>query len=294
MSLNEKLLKYVQNGLGERFKIFAEAGERDSVRTSEFEMRAREDILNAVYGTLYIEPSNLAPIKGLTVLTIRATLEVLCEIRRKPTSPDVTFEEIDTIRSILDAFAQEHNGTVFSSDSYPSEDSEASEKTYSIVPSFSPAICGDVEEIVSEFGEVIPVYLSILFTAVEDGVLSNDVEISIDGNPIYFESATISRVKVVDQFTYGKGAPMKASVTQHGFGIDIVSPLLSDKLGAIIMSEILDGSFNRTHTVTVTKGDTTKSYTCIFGNSSLSLQPGKNVGATLSLVEARDDLPADE
>ena len=290
-TLNDKLLEFIQTGLQATakamgapldFRIFLDAGERESVRLNEYETRSAEELNSQVFGTLYLDPSNRAPIKGLTVLTIRATLEVLCELRRVPTDPSGEFPELECLRSLLDTYAARLNGQTFAE--------VLDGKTFNITPNFSPAVVGDVMEVVSNFGEVLPLFLSVTFTAVEGGVSSNDVTIYIDGHPVYYESAVLTRSKMVDQYTYHTGAPLTANTVQHGFGVDFIAPLLTGALGDALMREILGGSFNAAHAVIIERGETINSYLCIFGNSSANLQPGKNVGATVSLVEGNMEL----
>ncbi len=296
MTLNAKLLEFVRDGLNDAaagvldFAIFSEVGERESVRTNDFETREPAELLRKIYGTLYLDPSNRAPIKGLSVLTIRATLEVLCELRRVPTDPSGEFPELERLRSVLDTFAESFNGQTFAE--------VLDGKTFNITPNFSPAVVGDVMEVVSNFGEVLPLFLSVTFTAVEGGVSSNDVTIYIDGYPVYYESAVFTRSKMVDQYTYSIGAPLTANTVQHGFGVDFIAPLLTGALGDSLMQEILRGSFNDAHAVIIEHAETENgerkkvfnTYLCIFGNSSANLMPGKNVGATVSLVEGNMDL----
>lgn len=300
-TLNDKLLGFIRTGLQATatamaaplgFRLFLDAGERESVRLNEYETRSAAELNSQVFGTLYLDPSNRAPIKGLTVLTIRATLEVLCELRRVPTDPSGEFPELERLRSVLDTFAASNNGQTFAE--------ELDGKTFNITPNFSPAVVGDVMEVVSNFGEVLPLFLSVTFTAVEGGVSSNDVTIYIDGYPVYYESAVLTRSKMVDQYTYHERAPLNANTVQHGFGVDFIAPLLTGALGDALMREILGGSFNEAHAVSIERetieretGERKKvinTYLCIFGNSSANLQPGKNVGATVSLVEGNMDL----
>lgn len=298
-TLNDKLLEFIQTGLQGTatemaaplyFRLFLDAGERESVRLNEYETRSAAELNSQVFGTLYLDTSNRAPIKGLTVLTIRATLEVLCELRRVPTDPSGEFPELERLRSVLDTFAADFNGQTFAE--------ELDGKTFNITPNFSPAVVGDVMEVVSNFGEVLPLFLSVTFTAVEGGVSSNDVTIYIDGHPVYYESAVFTRSKMVDQYTYSIGAPLTANTVQHGFGVDFIAPLLTGDLGDSLMREILRGSFNAAHAVIIEHEETENgerkkvfdTYLCIFGNSSANLMPGKNVGATVSFVEGNKDL----
>lgn len=290
--MKQKILEYITNGLtaaaeaeGDylaNFRIFADAGERESVRTNDFETRPQAEIDGTVYGTVYIDPSNRAPIKGLSVLTIRATLELLCEIRREPTTGEGYYPELERLQRVVESFASSQNGQSF--------EHVDGGTAYTIVPNFSPAVVGDVQEVVSNFGEVLPIFVSIVFTAVEQGVNSNDVTIYVDGYPVYYESAVLTRSKMVDQYTYSQGKPIESNVVQHGFGVDFVSPLLSNALGEKFTREILAGSFNAGHSVFVATPSIKKSYFCVFGNSSANLQPGKNVGVTLSFVEANNEL----
>lgn len=281
-SLKEGLDNYSQSlGFPRSFNIFREAGERGTLAFNAFEQRTTEEMLSEVYATLYVTPSQMLPIKGLSVLNISAVLEVLVDANKSPTESDGSFTEVNTLLDILNGFTSQINGEVFVADE--------SGKNYSVTVNFSPATVGEWRLESSLTGEIVPVSVSVYLRAVENGISSNDITIKIDNDEVYFESCVFTRNKVVEPYTYTEGAPTKSTAIQHGFGVDLVLPLINSTVGTKIIDEVLDGSLNTPHAVYIKIGNATgRSYNCIFGNSSLSGQVGKNIGVTVSFVEVHE------
>jgi hypothetical protein len=260
------------------FHIFKEAGERGVLAFNAFEQRTTEEMLSEVYATLYVTPSQMLPIKGLTVLNISATLEVLVDVNKTPVNDEGHYPELDYILSLLERFTSENNGETYIAD----EDN----KNFSVTVNYSPATASTWRLESSLTGEIVPVSVSIYLRAVENGVSSNDITIKIDNEEVFFESCVFTRNKVVEPYTYTEDAPTKSTAIQHGFGVDLVLPLINSTVGTKIINEVLDGSLNTPHTVYIKIGNERyRVYNCIFGNSSLSGQVGKNVGVTVSFVE---------
>lgn len=272
------------SGDARTFHIFKEAGERGVLAFNAFEQRTTEEMLSEVFATLYVTPSQMLPIPGLSVLNISATLEVLVDVNKTPAESDGSYPELDYILSLIQGYTSENNG-----DTYTMSEGN---KNYTVTINYSPATASTWRLESSLTGEVVPVSVSVFLRAVENGVSTNDIKIKLDGHDVFFESVSFTRNKVVEPYTFGTDESAQSTAIQHAFGIDLVLPLLTGDVGNIVRNEVLLGSLNQEHTVTVQIGDDDqKPYTCIFGNSSLSGEVGKNVGVTVSLIE-RHVLPS--
>ncbi len=268
------------------FKIFTDAGEYEDVSHDPYDPRSAKDRMQLIYGILDADPSKLAPIPGLSVVTYAGTLEVMVEAKLGSVKGSDEFVEVGKIESILNGYSRLTNGKVYRYE-------ETGGKVFTVTISFSPAVVGDWQVHSTVFGEVIPVSMAIYLTAVENGVSANDLKLWIDGYPVCYENLVLTRQKTTDQYTFEETGSVKSTVLQHAFGVDFTCPLLHSDLYRAILKETLDGSFNIPHVVTVgVDGESgyTKDYLCVFGTSTLVSQPGKNVGATVSLVEAEENV----
>lgn len=299
MSLINDLCIKMQNGLNDTaqslgmkrtFCIYTDAGQMPSVQNDPYEVRDADTRSHTVYGILDADPSRLAPIRGLSVITLAGTLEVMAEAKLGHSTQGGELVEAQRIERLLNAYGQCENGTVYEYDGDGG-------KTYTVTLNFSPAVLGDWQVHSTAFGEVIPVSMSVYLSAVENGVSANDLKVWIDGYPVYYESLNLTRQKTVDQYTYKRGESIRSTVLQHGFGVDLTMPVLKSELSFTVMTEILRGDFNVPHVVSVEiqthVGPLRFNYLCTFGNSSAASQPGKNVGATVSLVECKMEMAAD-
>lgn len=288
--IQNKLNEYaIKAGVDREFCVLTDAGEYEDVSYNPHDPRDPQDIAKKIYCILDADPSKLAPIPGLSVVTYAGTLDVMVEakLERDPLSRE--FDEVARIESLLNAYSREANGTVYK---YPSEDAP----TFTVTVSFSPAVIGDWQVHSTVFGEAVPISMSVYLTAVESGVSANDLKLWIDGCPVYYESLVLTRQKTPDQYTYEKDESVKSTVLQHAFGVDFTAPVLNRSLSEAIVKETLSGSFNTPHVVTVEVGgghEYVKDYLCAFGTNSLTSQPGKNVGATVSLVEVKESIASE-
>lgn len=275
----------IESGSERIFDIFLEAGERDRIAASMYEERTAEEMTSHVFGTMSAEPSRLAPIKGVTVMTSTASLELLVEAAKDREAGEIgSFDEVAYILHLLTVYAQKNNGMTFQ---VVEQDGNEDSKSFTVTVNFSPPTCGELTFASSYFGELLPVRMAIYLTAVENGVSSNDVEITIDGHEVYFERAVLNRAKVIDSYTFGEGQSAQGTALQNAFSVDLICPLFSGDLKETYVNEVLLGSYNEAHTVRVTIAGISKSYSCIFGNSSAAVEPGKNVGVSVTLIERR-------
>lgn len=279
------------NNVQRTFKIITNGGEAEDVSFDPYEARDAKERAGVVFGVFDADPSRLAPMRGITVITYTGTLDLMVEAKHGRTEQSGEFEEVTLMEQLLNGYAQSENGTVFE---YKDKDGKA----FTVTANFSPAVTGEWQVHSTLFGEVVPVSVSVYLTAVENGISANDMRIWVDGYPVYYESLVLTRQKTPDQHTFEQSGSIKTSILQHAFGLDFTTPLLRSRLSRAISRESLMGGFNTPHVVTVElpgekdsdSESIKKDYLCTFGTSSLTSQPGKNVGATVSLVELKEEL----
>ena len=276
----------VQNNLPHKFVIYADSGERPDVEYNPTEEREAKELEGIVYGVFDAQPSRMAPIPGITVVSITGTLTVLPELKRDRDSESGQFKEETVVENLLEAFGRENNGRTY-------EYTDDGGAAFKVSVNFSPVVCGDWETHSTTLGETIPLSMSVYLTAVESGVSSNDVTVYVDGYPVFYESLNVARQKTLDQFTYQRG-PINSVTVQHGLTVDLVFPLLRNRICDALLNEILDGSFTTPHGVVLSYPNAEREYLCVLGTSSAPAVPGKNVGLAVSFAEAKKDVALGE
>ena len=267
------------------FVIYADAGERPDVAYNPTDEREASDIEGKVFGVFDAQPSRMAPIPGITVVSITGTLSLLPEVKLSASGGQLS--EVSVIEDILESFGRANNGKTYA---YTDEEDGTE---FNVSVNFSPVVSGDWQMHSTALGETIPLNMSVYLTAVQKGVSSNDVTVYVDGYPIFYESLLVSRQKTLDQFTYEKD-PIKSVAVQHAFGVDIVFPLLKSRISKALLAEILDGSFTTPHSVVLSYPEIEREYTCVLGPSNAPAKPGQNVGVSVSFVEAKKDVALNE
>lgn len=270
------------NGIARTFKIYADAGERPDVAYDPADERNASDIEGEIYGIFDAQPSRMAPIPGVTVLSINGTLTVFPEIKLDHGVVSGQFKEEEIVENLLESFSRANNGKTYS---YPDD----TNPEFNVSVSFSPVVGGDWELKSTAFGETIPLSMSVYLTAVQRGVSSNDVTVYIDGYPIFYESFMPARQKTLDQFTY-KDDSIKSVVVQHALTMDITFPLLKSKICDALLVEILDGAYTVPHSVVVKYPTCEREYLCVIASCNAPAKPGQNVGMAVSFAEAKRDI----
>lgn len=280
IALNDISLKLDENN--PLFAIYTDAAEVPDADSYKEASDNDVEPPKLVFGIFDAQPSRMAPIPGITVLSITGTLTVMPEAKRDRSTVVGPYDEQTLVEGILNTFTREENGKT-----HPYTDGLGNEFNVSV--SFSPVVCGDWQVHSIEYGETVPLSLSVYLTAVQRGVSSNDVELFIDGYPIFYESLVPSRQKTADQFTY-KFESVKSVAVQHAISIDVTLPLQRSRICDALLAELMDGSFTIPHMVTLKYPSIERRYLCLLGSSNAPAKPGLNVGLSLSFIEAKRDV----
>lgn len=271
--------------LDRTFVIFADAGYvKDAETYAEDTANELDTPPNLVFGTLDAQPSRMAPIPGLSVVSVTGTLTIMPEARLgKDGSEQGQLDELTVIENILNAYTRATNGRTYND--YVDELGVR----FTVTVNFSPVTNGDWQLHSIEYGETVPLTVSVYLTAVQEGVSSNDVQIFVDGYPIFYETLLPARQKTLDQFTY-EGQSVKSVAVQHAITIDATVPLLRSRICVALLAEMLEGSYTIPHLVTLKYPSYEKTYLCLLGSSNTPSKPGLNVGFALSFAEAKEDV----
>ena len=289
----ETLAKNLENALnsfainsGRTFKIFCQSGEAPSPHVKPWTDPSGDS--GIIYGAMYVQPSQLVPIRGLTVLTISATVEVRVELRRSPKNEDGTYPELDTVCDILSGFVQSKNAET--------ENITEEGKTYCVSVSYSPIVTGDLDYDAGTLGESIVVSFGITYTTVENGVNAIDTQIFVDGREVFFQSFSVSRVKTTSSFTPigatadGAGNPALVTTDQNALSVDISAPMLEDEFGAIIEDELYKGYNDKPHCLEIRRkkanGETERHAYITTISPTANGTPPQNIGLAVSFAEA--------
>lgn len=279
-------ISYAMGGENPYFVIFTDSAEAPDADAYKEAADNDVEVPKLVFGTFDAQPSRMAPIPGITVVSITGTLTFMPEIKRDRSVQFGSYEELSAVEGILNTFTRQENGKTYSF-------TDALNHEFNVSVNFSPVVCGDWQVHSTEYGETVPLSLSVYLTAVQRGVSSNEVGLFVDGYPIFYESLLTARQKTIDQFTYAKES-VKSVAIQHAMMIDVVLPLQRSRICDALIKEVLDGSFTIPHIVTLKFPSYEKSYLCLLGTCNAPSKPGQNVGLSLSFAEAKEDVALEE
>ena len=258
MISNEQFRTYLKGKLD--INLYADYGE------FERSYRDHNEVIVPTCGIFKMQPMTVTPLQGLFLASATGMVEIAAEVDR-----------VAQIRALIDELAATCNGeTVTMVD----EDG----KTYLVTFSYSTAYVGVERTAPNNTGKMIPVSMTVYCSIIQNGVSSCDVQLELDGEPIFFTEFIASHQRVADSYATDEGTT-KAAILQGGRSFDFVSPLLSSALGAIYRKAIFEDDGNNAHCFTVTIDGKTYGYIGIFGNMSASAQAPQNVGCNISILE---------
>lgn len=274
-----KMIENQLNALGNNvFKIFADMGDYKKA----YRAQQSNEITNYINGVLEALTPTILPIKNLQVVTqtIRIAFPLSIDLLNKDS--DGNYIELTNIRALLAQYIATNNAV-------PSSYTDLNNVVFEITPTFDGVTVGIASQI-SPIGDVLPVYLDGVYTFIESGVNSNSTSIVLNGEDLYFEKASITRVRPSETNVFNGEISTKTVVQSNGISIGINLPLLDTEQGNLIENDILDGGLNNAQLVQYIRNGKAKNYIMVFGENNESLEMAKNIGFGISLVEGRRDI----
>lgn len=281
-TIENNLNTLLANDGGQQFKIFADLGEFQNY----YKAQNSNDPTYYVNGILEALTPSLLPIRNLQALTqtIRVTFALDVELMNKDT--DGNFVEVTEIRKLLMKYIASANGIPFPLSETLTDNTTM---TYEVTPSFNGVTVGEIAQL-SPIGEILPMYLDLVYTFIQSGINSNSVQIFLNGESLYFEKCSLSRVRLAESNTFAGGKSTKTVIQNNGLSIDINAPLLDTTQSGVIEDDVLDGGNNIAQCVQYVRGTKVRNYIMVFGNTTENLEMAKNIGANVSLVEGKQDI----
>lgn len=244
------------------YTLFDEAGE------VEHFYRQNYSIIEPVSGLFTSTPVSMTAIRKplIAVLTANITMAV----------PESRLIEV---RDKLNSTAESLNGTAFSL-----EDELDASKHYSISYNAQTCSVGEKQVIGAGAGEYFPLYQTISYIIIEQGVSSYDAKLKIDNMEIPALTVVVNKVSTSQVLPDVQGIG-KAVCQQEVIGFDLTCPMLDDKLGKMFHDACTGKTSNELHYVEYIVGEQRTGFLMMFGNCTESVQPPSNIGFNISLVE---------
>lgn len=266
-----------KNAFGITYAIHTDAAEYQKA------IKTRVSKKRFTNGLMRVGQSSIVPTQGLVVATQNAVLELCVQLFGVESDSEV----VSTHRAVLDKYAQKPVVNKMT-ETVTDADGNTVEKEYTVTALYSLANTGEVQ-VRDGVGTSITFYVNIEYAYIENGLNSNNCTFTLDGFPIPYSSAKVTKSPNVqaDAFSDSGGASRSINVSfNRSFDFQLPAIKGADGLGKIIIDEILGGGLNEPHTLEVKFGDNDPTtYNVIFGATDISLAGINNAGHTISLIE---------
>ena len=213
------------------FKIYTNLG--DYVQA----YRVINEIEQYQFGIMRVLPSEIVPVKGLSVQNLVIQVEFGVEIDKSELDDNGNYLQVVYTQQILNNYAQSTTGTTETIEGLDG-------KNYTVAYSINPCTVGSVTMTSSDKGEVLPVQITIDVSAVENGVNLNDIDVFIDGEAVYPLNIQATRKRIPNENSFSDKTSTSVGILQNGFGLDMIVPALYNELGETILDDIYDGKDN--------------------------------------------------
>lgn len=273
-------LNAVYNNENIKFSIAAHAG----ILRNAF--REQNNITSYITGGLSVDSSS----NDANLLVMGAnglSLEFAIPAKRPRTSPTQTAEELQKIRDGQYPFVNEVmkaiNDYFESAQTFSLTDGE---NEYSLAFHAGTSM-NDATQILDGIGECVLAYASITLYFIEGGIISKDVQVTIDGERVPFQVLRIGRSSELSRDVYTGKYISKSIASSTAFSMDLQFPANADMATSETLSFLLEGTPNTAHFVTVQYGANanTEIYLMTFDNVITNAQGVTISGATAALIE---------
>ena len=281
----EQIKKTLQDGfnsLNERtdreFVIFNDVG----TFQHEYKAQNSNDITRYVNGIFESMQPTIMPIKNLEVQTqsFRITFALDVAILHKDLNGN--YKEVEEIRNILEQYIAQNNAI-------PYLQNDDNNKSFEVTPSFGGVTVG-IETQMSPIGRMLPMYFDFSYVFVESGVNTNTVNFIINGENMFFQEYSSTRLRTAESNMYAKQKSQQTLVQANGISLNLKLPLLNTTQSKKIEDDVWAGTQNQAVCVERYRdGSNTKyhAYIMIYGNNSESGSLGQNIGQGVDFVEGK-------
>lgn len=254
----------------------------------EYRALGSNDIIRYINGIFEPMQPTIMPIKNLEIQTqsFRVTFALDVEILHKDNNGN--YAEVEEIRSILEQYIAQNNAIPYI------ETETESGKSFEVTPTFGGVTVG-LETQMSPVGRMLPMYFDFSCVFVENGVNANNVNFIINGENMFFQDYSVTRLRTAETNMFANSSSQKTLVQANGISINLKMPLLNTPQSESIEDDVWSGSQNQAICVErfrTTATEPYKSYSAyimILGNNSESGSIGQNIGQTVDFVEGKQE-----
>lgn len=255
-----------KNGMDYSFMIHSNEGEYEaSVGGSQKELPT-----NLINGVLVEQSSTPVPLAGLNSVLLMQTLEVLIPVNMAARRLlGKRSGGIDYAMKALNAFVQSCAGLT---GTMPDDEG----KSFSYALSVSTPMVGS-EDYYGEVGKAVPVTLQVSWQFIENGVLANDVSITLDGTPVVLMDGAIVRTRTGDVSNVDGSEEMQTAITQQGLTFTLIMPYKKGDVSAKLVKDMLKGPLPETYLLQYNDGINNFSWQVVARSITQSLTAQKGI-----------------
>lgn len=238
--LTDKLNEYPLNLNGREYSFFIHSNEGEY--EGEIDGSQKELPTNVLNGVLLEQSSTPVPLAGLNSILLMQSLTIVIPVNMLSARGRMRRTGgIDYAMRSLNAFVQACAGLTGNV-----QDDDG--KSFSYALSVSTPMIGTADYY-GEIGKAIPVTMQVSWQFIENGVLANDVTITLDGTPVVLMDGAIVRTRTGDVSNVDGSEEMQTAITQQGLTFRVVMPLKRGDVSSVLKHDMLTGNLGKTYTL---------------------------------------------
>lgn len=283
--LTDKLNEYPLTLNGREYSFFIHSNEGEY--NGEINGSQKQLPTNIINGVLLEQSSTPVPLAGLNSILLMQSLEVLIPVNMAARRLLVKRSGgIDYAMKALNAFVQNCAGLT-------GTESDEDGKSYSYALSVSTPMVGS-EDYYGEVGKAVPVSMQVSWQFIENGVLANDVTITLDGTPVVLMDGAIVRTRTGDTSNVEGSGEMQTAITQQGLTFTLIMPykLQPNDVSKALVQDMLVSGLNKTYTLGYHDPELTLSWEVVARSitSSLTAQKALSIVAVFDLARNEENV----
>lgn len=286
--LTDKLNEYPLTINGREYSFFIHSNEGEYI--AEIDGSQKRLPTNVLNGVLIEQSSTPVPLAGLNSILLMQSLTVVIPVNMSARRLiGKRSGGIDYAMKALNAFVQSCAGLT-------GTESDDDGKSFSYALSVSTPMVG-TEDYYGEIGKAVPVTMQVSWQFIENGVLANDVTITLDGTPVVLMDGAIVRTRTGDVSNVDGSEEMQTAITQQGLTFRIVMPLKRGDVSSMLKRDMLTGNLGKTYTLvyddrpvvngTVTNNGDRVSINVCTQEITQTMTAGKGITLSVTLTIAR-------
>ena len=254
------------------FRIYANIGEYQAAEEDPTRKKLPTPIVN---GVLIAFPAQIVPLQGVKSFAMQQLLTVYAPV--KPNA-EVNSVGIEEVMSVVNAFAE--SGAGLAGAMSDGENSYA----YVLAPQL-PSV-GQESRDLGFFA--IPISVSLTWQFILGGVVSNDVNITVDGQSVVLLDGGVTRTRILDTASLENNEEMSSAVSQQGISLRFTAPYLSTSgsVGLKLVQDLWGGALDVKYAVTYNDGTVSNSFNMVASEITENFSAGTIVSVTATLVPA--------